>query len=114
MQHKCPWPRSSRIAIHDLCGQVQQDRQHDFCICQMLLPAQAKFKVPRNLASSAEWQSLKRPVLHVVEVIAWGWGEFIFLMPPDIKKDSSMECYIIARVLDLLQATLPVGGMSGS
>ena len=84
------------------------------CFRQMLLPAQAKFKVPRNLASSAEWHNLKRPPLHVVEVIAWGWGEFIFLMPPDIRKDSSMECYIISRVLDLLQASLPVGGSSGS
>ena len=84
------------------------------CSCHMLLPAQAKFKVPRNLASSAEWHNLKRPPLHVVEVIAWGWGEFIFLMPPDIKKDSSMECYIISRVLDLLQASLPFGCVFGS
>ena len=68
---------------------------------------QAKFKVPRNLQSSAEWSSLKRPPLHVVLVIAWGYGEFYFTMPSHVPKDSSMECTLISKVLDLLRAQVP-------
>ena len=72
-----------------------------------LTSRQAKFKVPRNLQSSAEWSSLKRPPLHVVLVIAWGYGEFYFIMPSHVPKDSSMECTLISKVLEMLRAQVP-------
>ena len=67
---------------------------------------QAKFKVPRNMASSKLWESAWRPQLHVVGVIVWGWLEIYFIMDPDMKKDSNMECTVIARSLDILKARL--------
>ena len=33
---------------------------------------QAKFRVPRNLASSKEFEHLWRPQLHLTGIIAWG------------------------------------------
>ena len=39
----------------------------------------------------------------MVLVIAWGYGEFYYIMPSHVKKDSSMECHLIARTLDHLR-----------
>ena len=67
---------------------------------------QAKFRQPRNLASSAEFASLWRPQLHVVGGIAWGHTEFYFIMQTDIKKDSNMEATVLARILDVIRQKL--------
>ena len=44
---------------------------------------QAKFKVPRNLKSSAELSSLWRPALHVVGCLAFGHVEAYYIMNSD-------------------------------
>ena len=67
---------------------------------------QAKFRVPRNLANSADLSKLWRPQLHVVGAIAWGHLERYFIMDSDIPKDSNMESTVLARVLDLVQARI--------
>ena len=67
---------------------------------------QAKFKCPRNLASSKGWEKLWRPQLHVVGVTAHGHIEAYYIMDADMKKDSNMECSLIAHTLDLVQNEL--------
>jgi hypothetical protein len=64
---------------------------------------QSKFKVPRNLASTAEFESLWRPQLHVVGAIAHGHLEAYFLMDADLPKDANMNCTVIGRVLELVK-----------
>ena len=63
---------------------------------------QAKFRVPRNLCSSAEFESLWRPQLHVVGTIVHGHLECYFIMDADMAKDSNMNCTVVSRVLDIL------------
>lgn len=67
---------------------------------------QAKFKVPRNLASSAEFESLWRPQLHVTGAICHGHLECYFIMGTDQAKDSNMNATVIARTLDLVKQKL--------
>ena len=62
---------------------------------------QAKFKVPRNLATSAEWDHLYRPQLHVVGAIVHGHLEAYFIMNSDQAKDANMNATLISRLLDL-------------
>jgi len=64
---------------------------------------QAKFRCPRNLKSSAEFDSLFRPQLHVVGCIAHGHIEAYFVMNGDQAKDASMNCTVISRMLDLVK-----------
>ena len=63
---------------------------------------QAKFRVPRNLCSSAEFESLWRPQLHVVGTIVHGHLECYFIMDTDMAKDSNMNCSVVSRVLDII------------
>ena len=69
---------------------------------------QAKFKVPRNTKSTAEFESLWRPSLHVCGAICHGHLEAYFIMSSDIPKDANMNCTVIARVLDLVKEKLGV------
>ena len=48
----------------------------------------AKFRTPRNIAQSKEFENLWRPQLHVSGVIAWGHIELYVIMPPNVAKDS--------------------------
>jgi hypothetical protein len=68
---------------------------------------QAKFKVPRNLASSAEFEALWRPPLHVTGVIVAGHIEAYFISDTDMAKDSNMNATVISRVLDIIHEKLP-------
>ena len=63
---------------------------------------QAKFRCPRNLASSAEWDSHWRPQLHVVGALVWGHLEAFFIMDTDQPKDANMNCTVISKVLELV------------
>jgi Flp pilus assembly protein TadB len=63
---------------------------------------QAKFRCPRNLASSAELAAAWRPQLHVVGAIVHGHLEAYFVMDNDQPKDSNMNSTVLARVLDLI------------
>ena len=64
---------------------------------------QAKFKVPRNTASSADLEPLWRPQLHVCGVIVHGHMGCYFIMDSDRAKDSNMNCTVMSRVLDLVR-----------
>ena len=68
---------------------------------------QAKFKVPRNTASSADLEPLWRPQLHVCGVIVHGHMECYFTMDSDRAKDSNMNCTVMSRVLDLVREKNP-------
>ena len=68
---------------------------------------QAKFRPPRNFASSVEFDSCFRPQLHMVGTICHGHFEEYFIMDTDQAKDANMNCTIISRCLDLLQQGLP-------
>jgi hypothetical protein len=63
---------------------------------------QAKFRCPRNLASSAEFDACFRPQLHMVGTICHGHFEAYFIMDADQAKDANANCTIISRCLDLL------------
>ena len=67
---------------------------------------QAKFKVPRNLSSSAEFESLWRPPLHVTGAIAHGHIEAYFILDTDVAKDSNMNATIMSRMMDLVKEKL--------
>ena len=71
---------------------------------------QAKFRCPRNLASSAEFSSLWRPQLHVVGSIAWGHIEAYFIMNGDQAKDANMNCTVISRMLDIIADKMSTSG----
>ena len=55
---------------------------------------------------SHTFSALWRPQLHVVCAIAYGVGEMYFTSDADLKKDSNCQRTILARVLDIVQATL--------
>ena len=68
---------------------------------------QAKFRCPRNLAVSAEFDSCFRPQLHMVGTICHGHFEAYFIIDTGQAKDANMNCTIISRCLDLLQQGPP-------
>ncbi len=61
---------------------------------------QSKFRIPRNVQSSKEWDSCWRPQLHVAGCLAFGVGEWYFFSDQDLKKDSSAELTMISYVLE--------------
>ena len=61
---------------------------------------QSKFKSPRNLSSSKEFDSHWRPQLHVVGTIAHGVLEAYYLGDADLPKNASTNCDVIARTID--------------
>ena len=75
---------------------------------------QAKFKCPRNLASSSQFSSLWRPQLHVVGVLVPGHLEAYFIMGSDLAKDANMNCTIISHVLDMVKEKLGDAAMPRS
>lgn len=73
---------------------------------------QAKFKTPRNLASSKEWDKLWRPQLHVVGCIVHGHLETYWIMGPEVRKDANMNCTIILKTLGMVTTDLACRGAS--
>ena len=67
---------------------------------------QAKFRCPRNLASSAEFDACFRPQLHVAGAVVHGHLEAYFIMNGDLAKDANMNCTVISRLLDLCHERL--------
>ena len=61
---------------------------------------QSKFKIPRNLSSSKEFDSHWRPQLHVVGALAHGVCEAYYLADADLPKNASTNCDVIARTID--------------
>ncbi len=69
---------------------------------------QQKFSMPRarKLQGTADYGKAWKANCHVVGCILWGIAEIYFLMPMDIAKDSSMECTLVGRALDLAKKFL--------
>ena len=51
-------------------------------------------------------RDLWRPRLHVTGVVVPGFGDFFYIMDPDMKKDANMEMTVIARTLDIVNSFL--------
>ena len=66
----------------------------------------AKFRVPRNLEATKEFEKCWRPDLHVVCVLVPGLIEQYFIMNTDLAKDSNMEATLCAHALDLCDELL--------
>ena len=64
---------------------------------------QAKFRCPRNLASSSAFSQVARPALHLTGVLAFGLLETFYILGPDTKKDANMNATCVAAVLDQCQ-----------
>ena len=60
----------------------------------------AKFRCPRNISASKEFQALWRPELHLVGCLSIGLIEEYFLSDPDMPKNSSYICHLVAHALD--------------
>jgi hypothetical protein len=61
---------------------------------------QAKFRCPRNMASSKGWASLWRPTLHCVGVLVEGAMEAYYITDADVMKDSNLELTALSIALD--------------
>ena len=64
----------------------------------------SKFKVPRNLdtkvGSNKLWDECGRPTCPMTGVLVHGVAEHYYILDDDMKKDSNMNCELIARSLD--------------
>ncbi|CAK0830784.1 unnamed protein product, partial [Prorocentrum cordatum] len=67
---------------------------------------QAKFRVPRNLEATKEFEKCWRPDLHVVCVLVPGLTEQYYIMNTDLAKDANMEATLVAHALDLCSEAL--------
>jgi hypothetical protein len=61
---------------------------------------QAKFKCPRNLESSKEWDNCWRPQLHLVGCLMPGLLEVFYVMDMDVPSDSNLTMTVLARTLE--------------
>ena len=66
----------------------------------------AKFKCPRNIEESKELQSLYRPQIHCVGIIAAGVNEGYYLLRDDLKQDSNCQATLLAHHLDVTMQDL--------
>lgn len=64
---------------------------------------QQKFCLPRakRLCGTSEYGKCWKPNVHVTGAILFGVCDFFFLLPMDNAKDSSMQCSVLSRVLDV-------------
>lgn len=69
---------------------------------------QAKFSMPRarKLQGTSDYGKAWKANCHVVGCILWGIAEIYFLLPMDSAKDSSMQCTLVGRALDLAKKFL--------
>jgi hypothetical protein len=73
---------------------------------------QAKFRCPRNMASSKGWASLWRPTLHRVGVLVEGVVEAFYITDADMMKDSNLELTALSMTLDRVSEILKERGLS--
>ena len=72
---------------------------------------QAKWRCPRNLIHSKEFEKLWVPHLHLVGVIVWGVLEKYFIFPPNVPKDASCMMTVLCHVMDDVQKILSQRGV---
>ena len=72
---------------------------------------QAKWTCPCNLESSKKLETLWRPQLHLVGVIAWGVMEKYVILPPNVPKDASGMLTVLSQALDDCEEILTRRGL---
>ena len=96
---------------------------HESCCLRSVVPSrlikidldgmdQAKFKLPRNLASSHEMSKLWRPQVHLVGVLAYGVSELYYSSDTDTRKDSNAQRTILSAALDKINDDLSNRGLT--
>ena len=77
---------------------------------------QAKFSLPRmkRLNGTSLLQKIWRPSMHIVGCLVFGMLEYYAILPSDCPKDSSMNCTIVSRVIDILAEKLRAMGEAHS
>ena len=70
----------------------------------------AKFRVPRNISASKEFQSLWRPELTVVGAITEGLTEHYFFADVDLPKNADMHIAIVGHCLEDARAEFQARG----
>ena len=73
---------------------------------------QAKFRCPRNMASSKGWASLWRPTLHCVGVLVEGVLKAYYITDADVMKDSNLELTALSMALDQTREILKERGLT--
>ena len=71
----------------------------------------AKFRIPRNISASKEFERLWRPQLHMIGCIT-PLTEFYFLTDLDVCKDSNLQATVVATALEQTYKQLQAGGRS--
>lgn len=99
--------RGNRLAARD---DVFKKGENDDLVMKIQLDGmdQSKFSLPRvkRLVGTSLLSKLWRPGMHVSGAIVFGLLEFYGIMPFDTPKDASMNCTLLARILDLTAAHL--------
>ena len=73
---------------------------------------QAKFKVPRNLSSSKEFESCWRPQVHLVGLLVPGVAEMFFLVSVDTPADSNLTMTLLAKGIERAEDVLRIKGLT--
>ena len=63
---------------------------------------QSNYMMPRDFPGSADLSDCWHPALHVVGAVAHGHLEAYFIMDPDLKTDSTVNCAVVGRMPDLV------------
>lgn len=69
----------------------------------------AKFRCPRNVSASKEFQGLWRPEIHLLGAVS-PVCEHYFLCDADLKKDASMQVTVLSSALDITYRKLAARG----
>ena len=71
---------------------------------------QAKFRCPRNLDSSKEFDSCWRPQLHVVGAVMPGALEAFYVMNMDVVADSNLTMTVLSRTIEHAEKVITTSG----
>lgn len=67
---------------------------------------QSKFRIPRNLVLTKQFEKSWRPHEHCVGVLAAGVLDMFYLMGPLVKSDSSLTLSLLSHSLDIVESAL--------
>ena len=70
----------------------------------------AKFRCPRNIGASKEFQNLWRPELSLIGAITEGLRECYYLCDPDLSKNADLHITIIGHSLQLAKESFQARG----
>jgi hypothetical protein len=88
-------------------GPPEQSPAEDSVLCLTIDGMdQAKFRLPRNLALTKQFDKAWRPQEHCVAVLAAGLVDCFYLLQPDCGADSSMTSSLLSHTLDIVQERL--------